>query len=228
MADFKEKLKNIDNISQDYAPIDLELVERAKARSMEKNAEGQAKTIKDKMPFWKKLALGVSLLSIAFCGVFFPIYYSNLPDQPIYYSDKVLSAVSEQSEIDSKLLEVNFEKFTESVNYTVMNQLFIETETQKLCYFYQYSIDLIYGDTVNLYVELAKNATFEFEKYFKDCNSLTKISNVNVNYVIISGVENNIFAKFAYDSHNYFLKITTYGSDAVGRLDYYITQLLSD
>ncbi|MBQ7235578.1 MAG: hypothetical protein IJX03_00275 [Clostridia bacterium] len=227
MADFKEKLKNIDNISQDYAPIDLELVERAKARSMEKNAEMQAKTIKVKMPFWKKLALGVSLLSIAFCSVFFPIYYSNLPDQPIYYSDKVLSAVSEQSEIDSKLSDVNFEIFAESVNYTVMNQLFVETETQKLCYFYQYSIDLIFGDTVNLYVELAKNATFEFETYFDKCKLITEISNVNVNYVIVSGVENNIFAKFTYDSHDYFIKVT-YVTDALSRLEYHLTQLLND
>ncbi len=227
MADFKEKLKNIDNISQDYAPIDLELVERAKARSMEKNAEEQAKTIKVKMPFWKKLALGVSLLSIAFCSVFFPIYYSNLPDQPIYYSDKVLSAVSEQSEIDSKLSDVNFEIFAESVNYTVMNQLFIETATQKLCYFYQEAFEFNSLDTVNLYVELTKNATFEFEKYFKDCNSKTQIASVNVNYVIVSGVENNIFAKFTYGSHDYFIKVT-YVTDALSRLEYHITQLLSD
>ena len=225
MADFKEKLKNIDNISQDYAPIDLELVERAKARSMEKNAEMQAKTVKVKMPFWKKLALGVSLLSIAFCSVFFPIYYSNLPDQPIYYSDKVLSAVSEQSEIDSKLSDVNFEIFAESVNYTVMNQLFVETATQKLCYFYQEGFEFNSLETVILYVELAKNATFEFEDDFKNCNETKTISNVSVKYVAVGS---EVKAKFTYDSHDYFIKVTTYDTDALSRLEYHLTQLLSD
>ena len=232
MGDFKEKLKNIENISEDYAPLDPQIaqraIERIKAREAE-NKETVAKAVKPRLSWWKTLALGASMCVVVFCCIFFPLYFNNSPEQPIYYSDEKLSIVSEQTQIEEKISNVNFCKFAESINYSVINQLYVDSENQKLCYYYQDLFDYTYGDTVNLYVELINNATFDFEKDYKNCNSKTQIANISVNYVVASGTENVVFAKFSYDSHNYFLKITTdINIDAVGRLDYYITLLLGD
>ena len=226
MGDFKEKLKNIENISEDYAPLDPQIaqraIERIKAREAE-NKEAAAQAVKPRLSWWKTLALGASMCVVVFCCIFFPLYFNNLPEQPIYYSDKVLSVVSEQTQIEEKISNA------ESANYLLTNQLYVDSENQKLCYYYQDLFDYTYGDTVNLYVELIKNATFEFEGDYKDCATKIENSNVNGKYLVVtSGAESVVFAKFTYDSHNYFLKITTYDSNAVGRLDYYITLLLGD
>lgn len=217
MGNFEEK--KIDEILDGYEP-DMQVV----ARAIEKIEE-----IKAKEKRRKKIIISLSTLAACICficvGLLF--YFNNLPQTPKYFDDTTYhySSTVTDTDIESHLTQSGIEKYF--VGEAVTNQLAVTVEKEEICFLYQTFVD-VNADFVELYVVLINNATFDFEKDFKNCNSKTQIANISVNYVVASGAESVVFSKFTYDNHNYFLKITTYDSDAVGRLDYYITLLLGD
>ena len=221
MGNFEEKKKKIDEILDGYEP-DMQVV----ARAIEKIEE-----IKAKEKRRKKIIITLSTLAACICFICVGLlyYFNNLPQTPKYFDDTTYhySSTVTDTDIESHLTQSGIEKYF--VGEAVTNQLAVTVEDEKVCFLNQSFFDFEGESFVDLSIVIMKNAAFDFEKFFNDCNLKIDNSNVNGKYLVVaSGAESVVFAKFIYDSHNYFLKITTYGSDAVGRLDYYITQLLSD
>ncbi len=219
MGNFEEKMKKIDEILDGYEP-DMKVV----ARAIEKIEE-----IKAKEKRRKKVIITFSTFAACICFICVGLlyYFNNLPQSPKYFDDTTYhySSTVTDTDIESHLTQSGIEKYF--VNEAVTNQLAVTVEDEKVCFLYQMLVD-VSGDYVELYVVLINNATFDFEKFFNDCNLKIESSLVNGKYLVVSsGVESVVFAKFTYDNHNYFLKITTH-DDAVSRLDYYITLLLGD
>ena len=217
MGNFEEKKKKIDEILDGYEP-DMQVV----ARAIEKIEE-----IKAKEKRRKKVIITLSTLAACICFICVGLlyYFNNLPQTPKYFDDTTYhySSTVTDTDIESHLTQSGIEKYF--VGEAVTNQLAVTVEDEKVCFLNQSFFDVEGESFVELSIVIMKNATFDFEKDFMICNEIKTIYNIFVKYVVVGS---EVKAKFAYDSHNYFLKITTYGSDAVGRLDYYITQLLSD
>lgn len=238
MSKKKDNWERLMNIPDDYE-YDPEIAQRAIEQIEREKAEKQAKKAWWKKQ-WKPMAISLAACA-ALLAVFIPVYHSFFQSQlevspnsgsdnssTIYYEEKQLTV--------ERVTDVATFVQTQGLALKYFSYPTAETrgtwisDTNEFAFLKQ---EMLYigadgFDQVNLWSVVMTDAEFEFKDFFDEFNKEVAVSGVNVDYMIIeeyNSAQKQIYAKFSYESIDYYLEITTTG-EAEAKIEQYVNMLI--
>lgn len=238
MSEKKDNWERLINIPDEYE-YDPEIAQRAIEQIEREKAEKQVKKVWWKKQ-WKPMAISLATCAVAL-AVFIPVYHSFFQSQlevppnsssenssTVYY-DEASITLNEVADVANyvQTQELNLKYY----NYPTVTTLgAVITETKEFAFLSQ---KMVYVgtdgfDQVKLNSVVMTDAEFDFEKFFDDVNKEIAVSNINVDYMIIeeyNSAQKQIYAKFTYESVDYYLELTTAG-EAEKKIEQYVNMLI--
>lgn len=238
MSEKKDNWERLMNIPDDYE-YDPEIAQRAIEQIEREKAEKQARKAWWKKQ-WKPMAISLATCAVAL-AVFIPVYHSFFQSQlevppnsgsenssTVYFDDNEITftkITDVSTYVQEQNLAVSFFDYQTVTTYTA-----VITDSNEFAFLKQ---EMLYigadgFDQVHLWSVVMTDAEFDFEEFFNDSNEEITISSINVDYITTSKeneIEKDIYAKFTYESVDYYLEITTEG-EAETKIEQFVTMLI--
>ncbi len=208
MDENQERWEKLSNLPDEY--------ERNPAISARAIAEIQARQPKKKgwlFKNWKAgTACAASVLLVLAIGI--PVYkhFQAPPTTTVFYYGAE-EVVSEEVDAASFVLEHNLSVCYYDGSLDIRTQIAKIESTKENAYLVQDIFNFENLDQVNFKAIIKKNATFDFYNGFSRLEKTTVVNTINVQYsstTIMPTNKENVFAKFTYQSVDYYLEILTY------------------
>ena len=238
MSEKKDNWERLINLPDEYEH-DPEIAQRAIEQIEREKAQKQVKEQWFKK-HWRPMAVSLATCAVAL-AVFIPVYHSFFQSQLEVPPN---SSSDSSSTIYYEDIQLTVERVTDIVTFvqtqglalkyfnypTAITHSAVVTDTNQFAFLKQ---EMLYigadgFDQVNLWSVVMTDAEFDFEEFFNDSNEEITISSINVDYITTSKeneIEKDIYAKFTYESVDYYLEITTEG-EAETKIAQFVTMLI--
>ena len=238
MSKKKDNWERLMNIPDDYE-YDPEIAQRAIEQIEREKAEKQAKKDWWKKQ-WKPMAISLATCA-ALIAVFIPVYHSFFQSQlevppnsgsenssTVYYDENKLTFVA-VTDVATYVQEQGLELKYFSYPTVETNSAWI-SDANEFAFLKQ---EMLYigvdgFDQVHLWSVVMTDADFDFEEFFNEADKEVTVLEIKVDYMIIeeyNSAQKQVYAKFTYESIDYYLEITTTGEAEI-KIEQYVNMLI--